>query len=138
LQRSAEKIEAGMPWKETSTLEQRKEFIARWQRGEDALAELCREYDVSRQTAYKWIHRFEDSGEAGLQERSRAPHQIAWSMPAGISQRIVAVRMEHPRWGPRKILAYLQGKAPKTKWPAASSMGALLHREGLVVARAEP
>ncbi len=124
-----------MPWKETSTLEQRKEFITRWQRGGDGLAELCRQYGVSRQTAYKWIHRFEEDGEAGLEERSRAPHQIAWSMPEEIAQRIVAVRVEHPRWGPRKILAYLQGKAPKTKWPAASSIGGLLHREGLVVAR---
>jgi putative transposase len=124
-----------MPWKETSTLKQRKEFIARWQRGDDAIAELCREYGVSRQTAYKWIHRFADSGESGLQDRSRAPHHPAWAMSEKTADRIVELRRLHPRWGPRKILAYLQAKHPKTGWPVPSSIGALLSREGLVVRR---
>ena len=124
-----------MPWKESSTLEQRKEFITVWQQREKSLAELCREYGVSRQTGYKWIRRFEDGGEAGLRDLSRAPHQIGWSMSEEMAERIVGVRMEHPRWGPRKIVAYLQAKAPHRKWPAASSIGALLKREGLVVGR---
>jgi transposase InsO family protein len=124
-----------MPWKETSTLEQRKQLITRWQRGEEAIAELCREYGISRQTAYKWIGRFKDCGEAGLQELSRAPHQPAWTMPERRAEQIVAVRQQHPRWGPRKILAYLQTKHPNSPWPAPSSVGALLKREGLVVGR---
>jgi hypothetical protein len=47
-----------MPWKETSTLEECKQLIARWKRGEDSLAELCRAYGFSRQTACKSFHRF--------------------------------------------------------------------------------
>jgi transposase InsO family protein len=124
-----------MPWKETSTLEQRKELITRWQAGEETVAQLCREYEISRQTAYKWIQRFEQSGESGLEELSRAPHQAARAMPEKMAERIVSVRREHPRWGPRKILGYLERKSPAVSWPAPSSVGALLKREGLVVGR---
>ena len=124
-----------MPWKETSTLEQRKELITRWQAGEETLAELCRQYEISRQTAYTWIQRFERSGESGLEELSRAPHQAARAMPEKMAERIVSVRREHPRWGPRKILGYLGRKSPAVSWPAPSSVGALLKREGLVVGR---
>src|SRR5512146_549542 len=124
-----------MPWKEISPLKQRKEFITRWQEGEEPIAELCRRYGISRQTAYKWIRRFEGSGEAGLEELSRAPHHPAWTMSEKSAGRILEARREHPRWGPRKILGYLRRRNPNTEWPAASSVGALLKREGLVVGR---
>lgn len=124
-----------MPWKETSTLEQRKEMIARWRAGEETVAELCREYEISRQTAYKWFRRFELGGELGLEELSRAPHRAARAMPEKMAERIVSVRRQHPRWGPRKILGYLQRKSAAASWPAASSVGALFQREGLVAAR---
>jgi transposase InsO family protein len=41
------------------------------------------------------------------------------------------LRSRHPSWGPRKLRAYLQREAPKILWPAASSVGDLLRREGL-------
>ena len=124
-----------MPWKETSTLEQRKKLIARWQAGEETVAELCREYEISRQTGYKWIQRFERGGESGLEELSRAPHKAARAIAERVAERIVCVRREHPRWGTRKILGYLEHKSTAVSWPAPSSVGALLKREGLVVGR---
>src|SRR5438067_13343877 len=38
-------------------------------------------------------------------------------------------------WGPRKLKKILQRDEPGRTWPAASTIGALLKREGLVVAR---
>jgi transposase InsO family protein len=38
-------------------------------------------------------------------------------------------------WGPRKLKRVLQRNAPQTLWPATSTIGALLAREGLVVRR---
>ena len=35
---------------------------------------LCRRYEVSAMTAYKWIHRFQEGGVAALEDRSRRPH----------------------------------------------------------------
>jgi transposase InsO family protein len=47
----------------------------------------------------------------------------------------VAVRREHPSWGPVKVRAFLERRAPRTAWPAASSIGQLFDREGLTVKR---
>jgi len=124
-----------MPWKESSALEQRKQFLADCQLGEESIAELCRRHGISRETAYKWKKRFEIEGEAGLCERSRAPHRQWQAMLQEVAEQIVALRQQHPRWGPRKLRAYLERKAPEVKWPAPSSIGDLLKREGLVIAR---
>jgi hypothetical protein len=36
---------------------------------------LCTHYGISRDTGYRWKRPYEDAGPAGLEERSRAPHQ---------------------------------------------------------------
>jgi transposase InsO family protein len=56
-------------------------------------------------------------------------------MPAEIADAILALRCEHPSWGPKKLRAVLLRRAPQTVWPAPSSMGDLLRREGLVRSR---
>jgi putative transposase len=47
----------------------------------------------------------------------------------------VALRAEHPSWGPRKLRARLQMTDGMTRWPAASTIGEILRRHGLVIAR---
>jgi transposase InsO family protein len=124
-----------MPWKESSVLEQRIAFIAACASGHDSVAELCRQYEISRQTAYKWLKRFAAGGEVGLQDKSRAPLRQWREVLEEIAAEILATRRDHQRWGPRKLKAYLERTAPEIQWPAASSIGELLKREGLVVGR---
>lgn len=124
-----------MPWRERSALEERKEFIAEWLGEEDAFAELCRRYGISRQTGYKWRGRWEAEGEAGLQEQSRAPLHSPQQMSGEVRKRVLEARMAHPRWGPRKLRGYLAGRYPGESWPAASSIAELLRREGLAQQR---
>jgi transposase-like protein len=54
---------------------QKMQFIARVLAGEDEMTALCREYEVSRKTGYKWLGRYISEGAAGLAERSHAPLQ---------------------------------------------------------------
>ena len=124
-----------MPWKETSNLEQRKELIQRCLKGEESIAELSRQYGVARETVYKWLRRFRQDGIAGLNELSRAPQHHGRALSEDSAERIVSVRRLHPRWGPRKILAALEREDPEYAWPAASTIGDLLKREGLVIGR---
>jgi putative transposase len=124
-----------MPWKESTAVEERKQFIEAWQKQEDSLAELCRKFGISRQTGYKLIERFEEEGDPGLKDRSRAPGHSPQAMSEEVIEALVGLRAEHPRWGPRKLRAYLRGQAPDQHWPAVSSIGELLKREGLVRAR---
>ena len=63
-----------MPWKETSVMEQRIEFLVRLKQKEAPLAQLCREYGISRETGYTWWRRLEEGGSfTELRERSRRP-----------------------------------------------------------------
>lgn len=120
-----------MPFRKRTALEERKTFLEEWRREELSFAELCRKYEVSRKTGYKWVDRFEAEGAAGLIERSRAPHTQAQAMPPRVVEKILALRREHPTWGPRKVRAFLEHHHPGSSWPATSSVGELLRREGL-------
>ena len=44
----------------------------------------------------------------------------------------MSLRKKRPSWGPRKLRAALQREEPGQAWPAASTIGDLLQREGLV------
>jgi transposase InsO family protein len=121
-----------MPWKESRVVDERKRFIEEWKKGEEDFAELCRRYEISRQTGYTWTGRYREEGEAGLEDRSRRPHACPHAMAEAVAHAVVELRQKHPRWGPRKLRAYLQSHRPSQSWPASSSMGELLQREGLV------
>jgi putative transposase len=99
------------------------------------MSELCERYGISRRTGYKWRGRFEAEGAAGLANRSRVPHRCEHRMAEAVRERLLEVRRRHPTWGPRKLLAWLGAREPKVDWPAASSVGELLRREGLVSER---
>jgi transposase InsO family protein len=112
-------------------MDQRVAFIADWLRDEWTMTELAERYQISRKTAYKWVDRYEVDPEHGLAERSRAPHEHGRAMAAELQSAIVSLRRTHPRWGPKKLRAILMAREPATAWPAASTMGDLLRREGL-------
>ena len=44
-------------------------------------------------------------------------------------------RQAHPRWGPNRLVAWLQERELQTKWPAASTVGNILDRHGLTQRR---
>jgi transposase InsO family protein len=116
-------------------LEQRQEFIQEWMERKRPVSELSRVYGISRKTAYKWIDRFEEKGRAGLAEQSRAPHHSPQQIHPKMAAAIVAERQQHPTWGARKIVESLRRREPAKTWPAASSIGELLKREGLIQSR---
>jgi len=124
-----------MPWKETHALSERTRFIAKWLEQELTMAELCRMFGVSRKTGYKWLRRVLEDGEAGLRERSCAPHHSPNRMAPWVADKILNLRGQKPTWGPRKLLHKLRLKYPDRPWPAPSTAGQLLRREGLAVAR---
>ncbi len=120
-----------MPWKERTAVDERKSFVAACARGEASFSALCRQFGISRPTGYKWLERYRDQGEPGLQDLSRAPDHQPRATPTPLEDRILELRAEHPRWGPRKLLAVLQQQEPRCAWPAPSTIGELLRREGL-------
>ena len=124
-----------MPWRATSPMEERIRFVKDEATGLYTMSKLCERYGISRKTGYKWLSRFEVEGAAGLVDRSRAPHRCEQRMSEAVRETLLEVRRKHPSWGPRKLLAWLEARHPRRTWPAASSVGELLRREGLVSAR---
>lgn len=120
-----------MPWKEATAVDERKAFLLGYQRQEVSFSALCRAFNISRPTGYKWLERYEREGENGLHDQSRAPLFPARGTPRQLQDRILELRQAHPSWGPKKLLAWLNRKEPRTPWPAASTIGELLRREGL-------
>jgi transposase InsO family protein len=106
------------------------EMIVRISRGEK-LAELCREYGISRKTGEKFKKRFKDQGITGLEDQSRAPHVIPHKTPPELVELIVAERKRHPTWGPRKIKEILERKLERS-FPAPSTIGDILGEYGLI------
>jgi transposase InsO family protein len=117
-------------------LDQRNEFISEWLKGERTFTELCRFFNIARKTGYECVARFEETGRAGLAERSRAPLRSPQAIPATTAAAILAERQKRPTWGARKIRLILQREQPTVRWPAASSITELLKREGLIQSRA--
>ena len=124
-----------MPWKETRVMEERMRFVLAVEAGEEPMAAVCRRFGISRQHGYKWLARWRTEGVAGLADRSRAPLAPSRAVPRELVEACLAVRRAHPTWGPVKVRAFLDRRAPEQAWPAASTIGALFDREGLTVAR---
>ena len=124
-----------MVWRETCAMEERIRFVLALVENQESFAAVCRRFGVSRKAGYKWLERYEEEGAAGLADRSRAPLTHPHAVSGRIAERLIAVRREHPTWGPVKIRAYLERQAPRTHWPAASTIGDLFDREGLTVKR---
>jgi transposase InsO family protein len=124
-----------MAWRASGVVDQRKKFVREYESGEWTMAELCRIYEVSRESGYKWLRRSQVEGEAGLEDRSRAPVRHPNQTKPSTEQQLLALRQRHATWGARKLRAYLQQKQPRLVLPAASTIGALLKREGLTVPR---
>lgn len=93
-----------MPWRESSLMDQRFQFIADYTRGIFSMRELCTRYDVSRKTGYKWISRYEAQGPAGLADRSRRPHHSPGATEPEVVDALVKARQRHPHWGAKKLL----------------------------------
>ena len=121
-----------MPWSEISPMSQRLEFIRLYLQRQHTVPALCTGFGISEKTAYKWIARFYESGSPGLADRSHAPHHPAHGLAPGVAEEILALRAKHPTWGPRKLRRRLQELQSAAVWPAASTIGALLKRHGLV------
>src|SRR5919106_258969 len=122
--------EASMPWKEISVENLRKEFVSLAKDSEN-ITQLCKNFGISRKTGYKWLHRFEKTGETGLGNLSRRPVNCPGRISTGMEESIIQVRKRHSRWGRRKIRRFLQNRGINDV-PAASTITEVLRRKGFI------
>ena len=121
-----------MGWSEASIMSLRREFVRLAAQDGANVRELCRRYQISPTTAYKWIGRGASSEET-YEDRSRRPRRSPNQTAAKIEEQILMVRDAHPVWNARKIRRVLQrdfGLDPPV--PAASTIGQILKRNGRI------
>jgi transposase InsO family protein len=112
-------------------MSERRQFIDEFLRGSGTMSDLCASYGISRRVGYKWLTRFLVEGDRALVDRSRRPRTSPWAIAEDVAALLLTARRRHPTWGPRKILDYLRPRHA-IAWPAASTVGALFKRHGLV------
>ncbi|MBL7994075.1 IS481 family transposase [bacterium] len=120
-----------MPWKEVNLMSLRSEFIYLASQEDVCMLSLCRRYDISTKTGYKWLHRYQSEGPEALMNLSRRPHSSPNQTPPEIEEAIVRLRQNHPAWGARKLRKRLE----TTKggyWPSVSTITSILHRHGFI------
>jgi putative transposase len=113
----------------------RMRFVTDWQRDCWTMTELCADYQISRKTGYKWVDRYETAGPRGLHDQSRRPAHSPGATEPDLVKALVALRMRHPRWGARKLLAVAARQDRHAAWPSRSTVCDLLKARGLVVPR---
>ncbi len=124
-----------MPWKETCAMDEKIKMVGDYLSKEYTITQLSQMYEVSRKTIYKWIGRYGRGGTPCLSEQSRAPKCHPNATLLKIAREIVATKLRHQRWGPKKVVAWLEEHCPEERWPAASTASGILKREGLVGSR---
>jgi transposase InsO family protein len=95
------------------------------------VSDVARRYGVGRQSVHRWLKAYAARGLAGLADRSSKPLSCPHQMPPEVEARVVAMRREHPGWGPKTILFWL-GKEGIDPLPGRTSVERCLVRHGLV------
>jgi putative transposase len=122
-----------MPWRIMTTKDGRKKFV------EEALCthrhasfiDLCDNYGISTKCGYKWLNRFKENGEKGLEDLSRMPLSSPTKISTEIELAVIAIRHQFPRWGPKKIRVELANFYTELPTPSEGSIGNILSRNNL-------
>jgi transposase InsO family protein len=124
-----------MPFRESSPVEERIGLFREYETGAFSVTELCARHGISRETFYVWKRRRASGEPHWFEERSHAVATCPHATAGRLADRIIATRRRFPHFGPKKIKAWLERERPEVDWPAASTIGDILNREGLVEAR---
>lgn len=112
-------------------MEERIALFREYESGAFSVVELCARYGISRETFYVWRSRRASGDVRWFEERSRSPGHCPHAVAADVVAAIRRMRERFPSYGPKKIGARLGLDRPDVTWPAASTTGDVLKREGL-------
>lgn len=126
-----------MPFTELSIMSQRLEFCILASKPESNLSDLCRRFNITRRTGYKWLKRFLEEGMLGLEDKSKRPDNFPNQVAPYIDQYVVTLRKNDPEWGAKKLYKILcnhreEGMYSYSTIPCKTTITKILKRNGLV------
>jgi putative transposase len=123
-----------MPWRTSTVPNERARFVLEAELSDFSHAELCRRYNVSRPTGYKWLERYRQDGLPGLQDRSHRARSCPHATPDQVVEAILAIRKKRG-WGARKIRVKLLEDPAMPHVPCVDTVHQVLVRHGCVEER---
>lgn len=122
-----------MPWKNLNTMEQRAYFISLARTRLKPFTLLCKQFDISTKTGYKWFNRAKglDLFEA-IKDHSRRPKRSPGKTLDIVEQAIIALRKQYPYWGAQKIKPLCQEQYPGLNLPSERTINRIFERNGLL------
>lgn len=127
-----------MPFIDKTVMEQKSEFILLAEKLNGLnFSELCKRFDISRKTGYKWMNRYKEKGIDGLKEKTRRPARTPRKCPKEIENYVISLRKEDPEWGPKKLRRIMQISKEKGEYafeiiPCKNTIGKILLRNGMI------
>ena len=119
-----------MPFREVSVVSSRLAFVCAAGAEGANVRDLCRQFDISPTTGYKWLRRYRAAGAAGLVDQPRRPRACPGRTPPAVEAAVVGLRREHPAWGGRKLHAVLAARGEPA--PPPSTCTEIVRRAGLL------
>ena len=116
-----------MSWKEVTLMSQRLEFVCLAVKEGANISELCRRFNISRKTGYKFLNRFRDKGIKGLYDQTRKPRKSPNRTTKANEKMILDIRDKYPTWGGRKLKRRLEDLG-FSNLPSPSTITAILQR----------
>jgi transposase InsO family protein len=125
-----------MPFNSKTVMEHKQEFAMLAAQSGANFSLLCRRFNISRKTGYKWIDRYLKLGVKGLGDQSKCPRNIPIRTQKSVEQRIIALRSENPEWGAKKLHKLLENERAAGLFadavPAHSTITRILNRHGMI------
>jgi transposase InsO family protein len=110
-------------------MDERARFAIEATEGFRSISELCRRYNISRPTGYKWLRRYEAEGLPSLVDASHRPRACPHATPPYVTDRIAELRKRRG-WGAPKIAQLIKNEFG---WaPCINTVHRVLRRQGLV------
>ena len=91
-----------MPWS-GGPVNDRIELMKMWESGRYTVVELAERAGVSRQCLHKWLRRWREGREGGMEELSRAPLNPR-RVDSELIKQLIKLKEENPEYGPEKLV----------------------------------
>lgn len=120
-----------MAWKVRTKMSERYEFAELAVKENCNFSQLCKSFNISRPTGYKWLKRYKKGDINSLKDDSRRPHISKNQTSEEIEKLILNLRVKHSSWGGRKLKRRLEDMG-YFNIPSATTIGNILKRNGYI------
>ena len=120
-----------MAWKVRTKMSERYEFVELARKENCNFSQLCKRFNISRPTGYKWLKRYEEGNLSSLKDKNRRPYTSNNKTCKEIEKLILDLRVKHPSWGGRKLKRRLEDMG-YCHIPSATTISNILKRNGCI------